>query len=603
LILAVTEKPRVAQILCRSLARGCARRQLHGIPVYEFSLGGEQVVIVPLEGHITEMDVRREYEGWRSTDPELIIRDPGAIQKYYKSMRHVAALRELAPRAGLVVIATDADEEGCAIGADALRVITKYNPGVRVKRLWLSTTEPGDVREAWSRLVEPRRTWADAVEARRRIDAMIGFSATRELTLLAEDALREEFRGILSVGRVQTALLTLLHRREREIKEFVPRPYWTVHADVTINGEPLTLSYDGNPLWSEREAASIVRALEGAGRGVVTAVERRERRIPPPPPLDTTRMLRLLSSQLRVAPSKALAMAEELYLEAAITYPRTDTDRFTTFNHRRSLGILAGEGSPLSELAREVLERNPDARLTRNGSRNAGDHEPIAPIGLPRTEDPLLRRAWEIIARRYLALFYPPAVVADEAIRARIGDLGFSAEGGSLVDPGYLRVYGEVEGIRERRPLPRASEGDPLEVVRVYSRRSKTKPPPRYTEAELVTLMEENGIGTKSSRPEIISILKERGYIRVSGGRVYVTELGSRLAELLEEVWGDFATPSFTRYVEGLMERVKSGQSSWESALEEVRSRYLELFARLRENKGRLLGPAGQGGRGAAQSF
>ncbi|MCI4461315.1 MAG: type IA DNA topoisomerase, partial [Thaumarchaeota archaeon] len=238
-----------------------------------------------------------------------------------------------------------------------------------------------------------------------------------------------------------------------------------------------------------------------------------------------------------------------------------------------------------------------------NGSRHAGDHEPIAPIGLPRTEDPLLRRAWEIIARRYLALFYPPAVVADEAIRARIGDLGFSAEGGSLVDPGYLRVYGEVEGIRERRPLPRASEGDPLEVVRVYSRRSKTKPPPRYTEAELVTLMEENGIGTKSSRPEIISILKERGYIRVSGGRVYVTELGSRLAELLEEVWGDFATPSFTRYVEGLMERVKSGQSSWESALEEVRSRYLELFARLRENKGRLLGPAGQGGRGAAQSF
>ncbi|MGC9117226.1 MAG: DNA topoisomerase, partial [Conexivisphaera sp.] len=345
------------------------------------------------------------------------------------------------------------------------------------------------------------------------------------------------------------------------------------------------------------EAESIVRALEGVGRGTVVAVESRERRIPPPPPLNTTRMLRLLSSRLRVSPSRAMSMAEELYLEAAITYPRTDTDRFTTFNHRRVIGELAGAPGPLSEFAREILSRNPELRLTRNGSRNAGDHEPIAPIGLPKSSDGTLRAAWELIARRYLALFYPPAVVSESGMRVDVGGRTFRAEGASLVDPGFLRVQGSAEELR-LSPLPRASAGDPVEIVRVYSRKSRTKPPPRYTEAELVTLMEENGIGTKSSRPEIISILKERGYIRVSGGRVYVTELGSRLAGLLEEVWGDFATPTFTKYVEDLMERVKSGASSWESALEEVRARYLELFGKLRENKGKLLGSADPLGRG-----
>ncbi|MGC9189335.1 MAG: DNA topoisomerase [Conexivisphaera sp.] len=593
MILVITEKSRIAQILCASLAHGsCRSRPLHGVQVREFTERGEPIIVVPLEGHITEMDVKDGYSDWRSVDPILLVQDPTAIQKYYKSMKHVSALRELAPRARLVVIATDADEEGCAIGADALKIVLKYNPGIQVKRLWLSTTEPGDVRDAWSRLIEPKYTWANAVEARRRIDAMIGFSATRELTLLAEDAMRSRLRGVLSVGRVQTALLTLLYRREREIQSFVPKPYWSIYADATVNGESLRLSYEGNPLWSQEEAAGIVKGLGGVTRGRVSRMESKERSVPPPPPLNTTRMLRLLSSQLHVAPSRAMAMAEELYLEAAITYPRTDTDRFTTFNHRRVMEILAGERSQLSAFAREVLERNPSVHLTRNGSRNAGDHEPIAPVGLPKSSDEGLRKAWELIARRYLALFYPPAVVSESVMHVDVGGRPFKAEGGSLLNPGFLKVYGSVERFQDN-PLPKAAEGDEVIISKIYYRKSLTKPPPRYTEAELVTLMEENGIGTKSSRPEIISILKERKYISVSGGRVYVTELGSKLAGLLEEVWGDFATPTFTKHVEDLMERVKSGTSSWEGALEEVRAKYMELFTKLRENKGRILATDG----------
>jgi len=589
LILVITEKSRIAQILCSSLARGsCRRLMIHGVQVHEFNSNGEPVSIVPLEGHITEMDVKDDYTDWRSVDPIVLIRDPDAIRKYYKSLKHVGALRDLAPKARLVVVATDADEEGCAIGADALKVVLKYNPKVEVKRLWLSTTESSDVRDAWSKLVKPRYTWAYAVEARRRIDAMIGFSATRELTLMAEDSMHAKFKGVLSVGRVQTALLTILYRREREIGTFVPKPYWSIYADSSVNGEPLKLSYEGNPLWTQEEAAALVMALEGVSSGTVIGVESNERRIPPPSPLNTTKMLRLLSSQLRIAPSKAMSIAEELYLEAAITYPRTDTDRFTTFNHRRVFEILADERDPLSGFAREVLDINPGLHLTRNGSHNAGDHEPIAPIGLPRASDALLRRAWELIARRYLALFYPPAVVSEAVMHVDLGGRKFKAEGGSLVSPGFLRVQGSIEKFRDN-PLPKAGSGDEVKVLRVYSRKSHTKPPPRYTEAELVTLMEENGIGTKSSRPEIISILKERGYVRVSGGRVYVTELGAKLAGLLEDAWGDFATPTFTKQVEDLMDKVKSGASTWESALEEVRARYLELFGKLRDGKGRLL--------------
>ncbi len=586
MILVITEKPRIAQVICAALARGCRAHSLHGVQVRELQQGGERVVIVPLEGHITEMDVKEDYSDWRAVDPIVIVKDPTAIQKYYKSIKHVRALRELAPQARMVVIATDADEEGCAIGADALKVVLRYNPGVEVKRLWLSTTELNDVREAWSKLVEPKYKWAEAVEARRRIDAMIGFSATRELTLLAEDKMHEKL-GVLSVGRVQTALLILLYRREREIRSFVPKPYWSVYADVSAGGQQLRLSYEGNPLWSQEEADALVKELEGSRTGRVVEVESKERAIPPPPPLDTTRMLRLLSSQLHVPPSRAMSMAEELYLEAAITYPRTDTDKFTTFNHRRALGVLAEERSPLSQFAREVLERNPGARLTRNGTRNAGDHEPIAPIGLPRTSEEILWRAWELIARRYLALFYPPARISETSVTVDIGGRRFGAEGRSVLDLGFARVY-PLEQPQEN-PIPQLAEGQEVEVIKVYHKRSMTKPPPRYTEAELVTLMEENGIGTKSSRPEIISILKERKYISVSGGKVYVTDLGWRLAELLEDVWGDFATPSFTRYVENLMERVKSGSVTWEEALEEVRSKYEELFNKLRENKSRIL--------------
>lgn len=589
MILVITEKPRVAQIITRVLSGGRYRSiRVSGVVTYWFYLDGEEAVVLPLEGHITEVDASEEFSRWGSVDPRDLITNENSIIKYYTSIRHVNALKRLAPKVDTVVIATDSDEEGCAIGADALKVVLKYNPGVEVKRLWLPTMDPSDIRESWRRLIKPKRSWAEAVDARRYIDAVIGFSATRELTLTAGG---EGSSEVLSVGRVQTALLTLLYKREREIREFKPKPYWNVMAEVVgENGSSLVLACAKNPFWVEKEAREAAREASREGYGLVVGVESEVEAVDPPPPLNTTRMLRLLSAKLGVSTSKSMEIAESLYLDGLITYPRTDTDKFTRFNHRRVVEAIASSGLGIAKHASEVKSFNPGLRLTRNGVRYLGDHEPIAPISAPKPGlDNTRLKAWDLIARRYLALFYPPARVAKTRVLVSIGGVVFGASGRSVVDEGYLRVYGGVEPITSN-PVPVLREGERVRVVRVYVRRQRTKPPPRYREAELVPLMERHGIGTKSSRPEIIKILKKRGYITVRKGVVYVTELGFKLAELLNSIWGDFATPAFTKRVEELMESVKSGRTGWRDVVKLVRREYLKLFDRLRENRDKVGG-------------
>lgn len=594
MILVITEKPKVAKMLCLHLtsSKTCKGKgktvDIYGIRSYEFKSDEDEVLILPLEGHITEMDSSDEYDDWRSSDPKMLITDEGAIVKYYTSIKHVQALKRLAPRTRMVILATDADEEGCAIGIDALRVVLKYNPSVHVKRLWLSTTQPEDVKRAWRDLVEPRYRWAEAVEARRRIDAMIGFSATRELTLSTK-GFPTEFKGVLSVGRVQTALLSLLYIREREIREFKPKPYWNLIARIKTGEGSFQVSYTGNPIWSEEDADDIASKVKAVDRGVVKGVESTEEELAPPPPLNTTRMLGLISAKLGVSPSRAMKIAEDLYLNALITYPRTDTDKFTSFNHGKILTRIASSSSSsdIAHLAAKIFHMNPGLTLTRNGTRYLGDHEPVAPINVPHRVDDIDGRAWELIARRYLALFYPRAVLVNTKINVDIGGLDFFTRGRVVKDVGFLEVYGAVEGISTME-LPRLSEGEDVRIAGITLRKQLTKPPKRYREAELMGLMEKHGIGTKSSRPEITSILKRRGYIEVRKGRIYITDLGYRLAELLNDVWGSFATPSFTRDVEGLMEKIKTGELDWRESVNIVRHRYLDLFEKLRMEKARL---------------
>src|SRR5487761_211162 len=226
--LVVTEKQKMGQLIATALGRytqkpigGSGRNRIVSYEVLDY-------VIVPLRGHVMNYVTPKELERWSHDSVDAILNDPKSIVKVLYARGYSQALRSLAQIASEVIIATDSDEEGENIGLEVLEILRGISRPVR--RLWLTTTVSSDIRESFSRPRQFNYNLALSVEARRKVDAIVGFSGTRELTL----ALKYKVAGSggLSFGRVQTSTLLLVVKREREITNFVPRPFWEITARV-----------------------------------------------------------------------------------------------------------------------------------------------------------------------------------------------------------------------------------------------------------------------------------------------------------------------------------------------------------------------------------
>jgi DNA topoisomerase-1 len=578
--LIVTEKFNAAVRIATILSDGKAkRRNVEGTSVFEFSQGEDHVRVVGLRGHIINLDYPEALNDWaRVPLKELVWAEP---QKVVTADKIGAALKLLAADADEVIIATDFDREGELIGVEALGLIHQVKPDVRAKRARFSALTKWDIERAFTNLVEVDHPLAWSAESRQFVDLAWGAVLTRFLSI----ASNQLGRDYLSVGRVQSPSLALIVDREREIEEFAPQDYWTLHARFRKEVDGTSVEFDANhdhgPFWARREAEAAFEAADRVPQGLVRDFLQNEREERPPPPFNTT-MFVTEANRLGFGAAQAMRIAEDLYQSGYISYPRTDNTVYPSTVNLRTVLEKLGD-SPFREEARTLAAQ--DRLAPSRGRSETTDHPPIYPVqGVGR--DKVKRNdhwaIYELVVRRFFATVAPNAIAETAEAKIDLGGQTFLAEGYRIKDLGWRKYY-PYWTVREAI-LPALAVGESLDRVGpVTIREDKTKPPARYSEGSLIQEMERLGLGTKSTRHEILKKLYDRKFIE--GKYPRPTTSGRAVIEALEDHARRITEPEMTAHLEADMAAIATGTRAREDVVRESQEMLGEILETLEANR------------------
>ncbi|MDP8943890.1 MAG: DNA topoisomerase 3, partial [Actinomycetota bacterium] len=602
--LVIAEKPSVGRDLAAALP-GAFKQSKD-----KSHLEGEHYVLTWAVGHLVGLAPPDEYDPklkkWRFADLPIVPERFRLVPNDERARKQLGAVHRLMRRddVELIVNACDAGREGELIFAYVYETAGVDKP---VQRLWLSSMTRKAIQDAFGRLRpgEEMASLEAAARSRSEADWVVGMNATRAASI----RLRAAFDGAVSLGRVQTPTLALVARREQEIRDFRPEPYWLVEARFAASGErAYSGRYLGGKRIAEDDAAAVVRAVEGRP-GEISKLEQKEERERPQLLYDLTSLQRHANTLHGFSARRTLAAAQRLYEEhKAITYPRTSS-RFLTGDlvaEIRPTAELVGRNEPYAKAAAYVagLDELPLGRVVNDAK--VEDHHALIPTKAEHDlgrmgEDE--RRVYDLVAKRFLAIFHPDAVFERTRVETTVADHVFRTSGRVLLVAGWKAVYGE-----EARPgagadddsggdqlLPRLERGEPVETLAVESLRKETQPPRRYSEASLLAAMEtagrdiedvelreamkDSGIGTPATRAAIIERLIDVGYIEREGRALHATDKGVQVVGLL----GDhpLTSPGLTGDWERRLGRIEQGADSRPAFMSDIARFTTETVAEL----------------------
>src|SRR5919199_1143559 len=576
--LIISEKANAAKKIAQFLAEGPVKEGKHrSVPHHTFEWGGEECVSVGLKGHVLNPEYPEEYSNWQKIEPSNLI--DAEIQKSVSEKGVAEAVRSLSKRADRVVIATDFDREGELIGVEALSLAFEANPRLmdHVERARFSALTRGEVSRAFDNLVEVSKELAEAGAARQDIDLIWGATLTRWVSR----ATKRYGSAFLSVGRVQSPTLVLIAERERERRAFVPEPYWELEATLRNGGEPFAVHHAHGRFKEEVEARKAFRNLTRIA--TVTEVRQKSATRPPPTPFNTTGFLTAAAS-LGIGPSRAARIAEDLYTDGYISYPRTDNTVYPrSLDLREILGYLKRvEGA--GKYAEGLL--GAEKLSPTRGKKETTDHPPIYPTGYA-SRKALREDQWKIyqlVVRRFLATLSAPAKTLRTTLRFESGGEPLKTSGTVVTEEGWLGVY--PYGRRADEELPGLNEGDEVEVVEAEVLSKETQPPARYGQGRLIKLMEDLGLGTKATRPSIIQNLYDRGYVH--DDPIVPTETGMAVAEALKHFSSEIASHEMTAELERGKDAISEGKVSKDSVVDESRDVLRRVYEHLTRSEERF---------------
>ena len=571
--LVVTEKFSTALRIAIVLSDGRMQRtRVDGTSVFRFERPEGPFAVTGLRGHIVELDYPEELSEWTLSGlPKLLETEP---LKRVTEGGIVSALRSMVREFGRVIIATDFDREGELIGLECLRLLQEVHPQIEVKRARYSALTRDEIERSFSNLQEVDHALAEAAAARQEIDLVWGALLTRYLSLTAE----QRGRGFLSVGRVQTPTLALLVERDQAIKEFAPTPFWQIEADSQHDGVEFKLRHEHGIFDDKGEADRVFRKVHGATEGRVLEFSQEETRRRPPIPFSTTLFV-AEATRLGLGAATIMRIAEDLYTQGLISYPRTDN---TVYPRGLGLKTLVEKfrESPFAEAAAFVLSQ-PTFRATR-GRTETTDHPPIYPTGVtdPKKLKPDHARVYELVVRRFLATVAPDSTGIARTTKVEIQGERFDGKGQILTDPGWYRVYPYSHP--EEIPLPVLVAGQVLAIQSVRLTEDQTKPPRRYTQGSLIQEMERLGLGTKSTRHDVVQKLLDRHYVTQKA--LEPTSTGIAVTEALKAHAPVITRPEMTHRLEEDMELVAESKKERRDVLDESRAMLREAYDLLARN-------------------
>ncbi len=583
--LVLAEKPSVGRELARVL--GCKRGG-------EGYLEGDRYVVTWALGHLVTLadpDVyEKKWEKWEMEDLPML---PQTMKLVVipQTGRQFRVVQGLMKRGDIteLVIATDAGREGELV---ARWIMQKAGWKKPAKRLWISSQTDRAIREGFADL-RPASQYDNlfrSAQARSEADWLIGLNVTRALTC--------RHNAQLSAGRVQTPTLALIAAREREIRSFVPKQFWGVRAKIGGFSAAWRDKSNNTRTFDQALAEKIAASCQNA-QATVTQVRKMRRMTPPPAAYDLTELQRDANRRFAYSAKETLNIMQSLYEQhKLLTYPRTDSryisDDVVPTLPERLRAVMVEDYKPL---AQQIMRDRPLKTKYLVDNAKVTDHHAI----IPTEESPELwrlsgpeRNIYDLVVRRFLAVLLPPCEYEEVDLTLQIAGNTFTASGRVIQNAGWRAAYDRsfsLDEEQEVQTLPPVTQGQKLNVASVQVTNGKTPPPPRYTEATLLTAMEHpptedkalkkileetSGLGTPATRADIIEKLFSAFYIERRGKELVPTSKGLQLVELAPE---ELRSAALTARWEDRLARIAKGLERDTAFVDEMRAYATKLVA------------------------
>ncbi|XP_029713941.2 DNA topoisomerase 3-alpha [Aedes albopictus] len=591
----VAEKNDAAKNIAGLLSRGSSYRREGYSPynkIYEFnySIRGQQVqmVMTSVSGHLLNHEFLPSFRGWHSCNPEQLF-DAPVRKSCTENMDKIKKTLEREVRhCQTLVIWTDCDREGENIGFEIIEVCRAIKPGIQVLRAKFSEITAASIKRAVENLAAPDELQSEAVNVRSELDLRIGAAFTRFQTLRLQNVFPAKIvNNLVSYGSCQIPTLGFVANRYKEIERFIPQQFWKIKLNHTIEELTVEFNWARNRLFDKQCCEAYLMLCQSEPLVKIVSVTNKPKSKWRPTPLDTVELEKLGSRKLRINAKQTMTIAEKLYTQGIISYPRTETNMFTNDMKLAPLVEQQLDDPEWGGFAQKVLQWGPNPR---NGKKSDQAHPPIHPTKYVTNLTGNEKKIYELVVRHFLACISRDAVGSETVVNAILAEEEFTASGLCILERNYLEVYPyDRWNSKEIHPY---QVGHTFEPTELSLHEGSTTAPNMLTEADLIALMEKHGIGTDATHAEHINTIKERGYIGEAEGRYLVPgTLGMGLVEGYEAMDLSLAQPELRAGLEADLKLICEGRKDPKVVLAEQIQKYKEAYRVITE-KARALDQA-----------
>uniref|UniRef100_A0A3P8PWW5 DNA topoisomerase n=1 Tax=Astatotilapia calliptera TaxID=8154 RepID=A0A3P8PWW5_ASTCA len=574
-VLCVAEKNDAAKGISEIMSSGRARRRegmskFNKIYEYEYHLFGQNVTV--------SMTSFKNFVFWgHSCNPVLLF--DAEVEKYCPdNMLQIKRTLEKEVRlCQALVIWTDCDREGENIGFEIIDVCKAVKPNLQVFRAKFSEITPNSIRRACETLTEPDANVSDAVDVRQELDLRIGASFTRFQTLRLQKIFPESLANqLISYGSCQFPTLGFVVERFKAIQAFIPETFYKIKVIHEVEEDCVEFNWKRNRLFNHTACLVLYQICMEDPIATVTSVTSKPKSKWRPLPLDTVELEKLASRKLRISAKETMKIAEKLYTQGFISYPRTETNIFPANLALTPLVEQQAHSPVWGAFAQRVLDQ-PGGPNPRQGKNSDQAHPPIHPTKFTNTLQGNEGRVYEFIVRHFLACVSQDALGQETVVDIDIAQEKFSVSGLMIIARNYLDVYPYDRW--STKVIPVYEQGSQFQPSAIEMVDGQTSPPQLLTEADLISLMEKHGIGTDATHADHIETIKSRMYVGLTADQRFTPgELGMGLVEGYNSMGYEMSKPNLRAELEADLKLVSEGRKDKQSVLQHHIQKYKTVF-------------------------
>ncbi len=564
--LIICEKPSAARRIAAALAESKVETKKVGQVSYQIIKRGKKTItIVSAVGHLFTVGEKKRSFTYPSFDidwkPSYTNKNSAFTKKYAE------VIQKQAEKADSFTVACDFDIEGEVIGLNVVRFLCNQKDAERMK--FSTLTKPDLIHAYENKTSSIEWGMAKAGETRHFLDWMYGINLSRALTLAIR---KSKVYKTMSSGRVQGPALRILAEREKEIQVFIPKKYWQLQLLGKRNQNKIEAWHKEDKFWEEEKANVVLEKTKNKD-GAISDIKKTETTQYAPFPFDLTTLQTESYRNFGFTPKRTLDIAQELYSKGYISYPRTSSQQLPyKIGFKKIITTLMKQAKYI-QLGKLVVSK---ALKPNNGKKTDPAHPAIYPTGIiPKSLDGQNFKLYDLIVKRFFATFGEKALRETITVNIDVNKESFVAKGTRTKVKGWHVLYEPYVKLKEEE-LPELNKGDKITVDEINKLEKETQPPKRFTQASIIKELEKRGLGTKSTRAQIIENLIDRNY--VEGKTLEVSEIGMKTISTLEKYSPDIISDDLTKRFEQEMKKIRTDKKGQAKTIQEARQKLVKIL-------------------------